>query len=265
MKMHSRSVNASIISAAHIYAGYAGENILNDVSLEIKPGAQLALLGPNGAGKSTLFKVIAGLLPVTSGQISIHGTAPGERRDCVAYVPQRSEVNWGFPATVADVVMMSRYGRCRDKSSGKKDDEQAVTKALGELKIIDLKDHPINNLSSGQQQRVFLARALAQDPHILLLDEPFNGIDAPTLDEMIAVLYRLHQTGITVIVSTHDLELAQIHFSDALLLNRKVIAFGTSKKTLTRENIRACFGKRATMVEGLMVVDECCPPAEQED
>lgn len=256
--------NNPIISMRRVNAGYEGQKVLNNISLEIFPGSLVAVLGPNGAGKSTLFKVIAGLLPIISGKVSIHGSKPGDVRDCVAYVPQRSEVNWAFPATVSDVVMMSRFGRCRDQNNGKKDDELAVMRSLETLNIVDLRDSSISQLSGGQQQRVFLARALAQEPHILLLDEPFNGIDAPTLEVMLAVLHRLQIGGVTVLVSTHDLELAALNFPQIMLLNKEIISFGETKTHLTKENVRACFGKRATLVDDIMVIDECCPPGEHE-
>lgn len=260
-----RSKNHAIISLRKVSAGYEGQTVLSNLTLDIPPGAQIALLGPNGAGKSTLFKVITGLLTGFTGYVSIHGSKPGEVRDCVAYVPQRSEVNWAFPATVWDVVMMSRFGRCREEGLTKADHEAAVRRSLENLGILELKNTPINQLSGGQQQRVFLARSLAQEPHILLLDEPFNGIDAPTIGVMLSVLERLEKDGVTVIVSTHDLEMASTHFSQVLLLNRSIIAFGDTRTNLTQENIRACFGKRAAFVEGVILVDDCCLPGEHEE
>ena len=252
----------TIIALSDVNAGYDGNVILKNLTFNISQGAHVALLGPNGAGKSTLFKIITGLLPVLSGRIVIHGSKPGEMRDCVAYVPQRNEVNWSFPATIFDVVMMSRYGRCREKFITREDDEKAVRHALEILSLQKLEKLPINQLSGGQQQRVFLARALAQEPHILLLDEPFNGIDAPTLDVMLSVLKQLEKEGVTVVVSTHDLELASRHFPQVMLLNREMIAYGDTEKSLTRHNIRACFGNKASFLDGVVLVDDCCPPAE---
>ena len=165
----------------------------------------MAIVGPNGAGKSTLFKALVGLLPVRSGRVLLHDREPGGQADPVAYVPQREEIDWGFPVTVHDVVMMGRYGRLGWFRRPRAADREVVARCLDELGIAELEKRAIGELSGGQQQRVFLARALAQEPHVLLLDEPFTGVDVGAREALLTLLARLRTQGITVLVSTHDM------------------------------------------------------------
>lgn len=243
-----------------IRIGYNGTFILEDLSFQVPHGARLAVVGPNGAGKSTLFKALVGLLPIQSGEIYIHGLPLGDHQDCVAYVPQREEVDWRFPVTVRDVVMMGRYGKQGWLRRPNKNDHQVVSQSMQQMDILSLADQPINQLSGGQQQRVFLARALAQEPHILLMDEPFTGVDVTTQEATLALLDQLRQQQVTVLVSTHDLEMAAQRFDLVLLLNRRMIAFGTPQEVFRPEAIRLAFGSKALFLEGLVVVDDCCPP-----
>jgi anchored repeat-type ABC transporter ATP-binding subunit len=240
---------------------YGGDAVLQEVSLRVAHGAQVAVVGPNGAGKSTLFKALVGLLPLRSGRILVHGRPAGVRTDPVAYVPQREEVDWHFPVTVADVVMMGRYGRIGWLRRPGPADRQAVAAALDLMDLTDLARRPIGDLSGGQQQRVFLARALAQEPHVLLLDEPFTGVDVAGRQKTLDVLTALRDRDVTVLVSTHDLELAATRFEHVVLLNRRVIAQGPPAQVLTAEHISEAFGGRAHVFQGMVVIDECCPPA----
>ncbi len=217
----------------NISAGYNGHRVLQDLTLQVPHGGQVAVVGPNGAGKSTLFKVLVGLLPLRSGQILIHGEPLGEHKDCVAYMPQRNEVDWCFPVTVNDVVMMGRYNRQGWFRRPNRDDHAAVRRALEQMGIADLSRHAIGDLSGGQQQRVFLARALAQEPHILLMDEPFTGVDAATQETTLALLEQLKAQQVTVMVSTHDLSMAAQRFERVLLLNQRLIAYGPAQEVLT--------------------------------
>jgi ABC-type Mn2+/Zn2+ transport system ATPase subunit len=221
-------------------------------------GSRVAIVGPNGAGKSTLFKALVGLLPLRSGRILIHGRPLGQHKDCVAYVPQREEVDWRFPVTVADVVMMGRYKRQGWFGRPSAADRTAVRRCLEQLGIADLAGRSIGELSGGQQQRVFLARALAQEPHILLLDEPFTGVDATTQEATLALLDALRDQGVTTLVSTHDLSLAAQRFDRVLLLNREMVAFGPPAEALSVEHIQRAFGGRVLFVNGVAVVDDCC-------
>ena len=242
----------------NVTVAYNGMLAIEELTFQVPHGARVAVVGPNGAGKSTLFKVLVGLMPVRSGQIHIHGLPLGDHLDCVAYVPQREEVDWRFPVSVADVVMMGRYGRQGWLRRSSQEDHLVVGRCLEQMGIADLAERPIGELSGGQQQRVFLARALAQEPHILLMDEPFTGVDAPTQEATLALLDHLHQHEVTALVSTHDLNLAAMRFDRVLLLNRRLVAYGTPEEAFTKKAITDAFGSQALFLEGMVVVDECC-------
>jgi ABC-type Mn2+/Zn2+ transport system ATPase subunit len=244
--------------------GYGDKIVLRDLTFTVPHGARVAVVGPNGAGKSTLFKALVGLLPLRSGRIFVHGLPLGNHKDCVAYVPQREEVDWRFPVTVADVVMMGRYGRLGWLRRPTSHDREVVIRSLEHLAIRDLGDAAIGELSGGQQQRAFLARALAQEPHILLMDEPFTGIDISTQEATLGLLDRLQGEGVTAMVSTHDLNMAAKYFDQVVLINRRLIASGPSDQVFTPDNIREAFGTRVLFLGGAAVVDECCPPDEEE-
>jgi manganese/iron transport system ATP-binding protein len=246
-----------------VTVSYAGGPALEEVTLAIPHGAQVAVVGPNGAGKSTLFKALVGLLPLRAGSILIHGRAPNDQQDPVAYVPQREEVDWRFPVTVHDVVMMSRYGRLGLLRRPAPADRRAVAAALRTMGLSDLAQRPIGELSGGQQQRVFLARALAQEPHVLLLDEPFTGVDAAVRESVLDVLEMLRAARVTALVSTHDLRLASERFELVALLNRRLIAYGPPAEVFRPENVAAAFGGGAIFLDGMVVVDQCCGAHDQ--
>jgi len=236
---------------------YGDKTVLHDLTFNIPHGARVAIVGPNGAGKSTLFKALVGLLPFSSGRILIHGLPLGNHKDCVAYVPQREEVDWRFPVTVSDVVAMGRYDRqgwFRGASAGDKD---VVARSLEALGIADLAGLSISELSGGQQQRVFLARALAQEPHILLMDEPFTGVDVTTQEATLRLLDDLHVAKVTAMISTHDLNLAASQSDLILLLNQRLIAFGSPAEVLTQEHLRRAFGAQMLILpDGTAIIDE---------
>jgi ABC-type Mn2+/Zn2+ transport system ATPase subunit len=235
---------------------YGDKAALKEVTFCVPVGNRVAVIGPNGAGKSTLFKALVGLLPLDKGNIMIHGLPLGHHRDCVAYVPQREEVDWRFPVTVADVVMMGRYGRLGWLRRPGKQDRTAVAESLQRMGITDLASKPIGELSGGQQQRVFLARALVQEPHILLMDEPFTGVDVSTQEATLALFDTLRDQQVTVLISTHDLKLSATRFDQVLLLNCRVIAFGTAQEVLTSQNLAEAFGGQVLFVNGAVVVDK---------
>lgn len=272
----------NVKSPAHLQVeqltvAYNGKPALDTVSFEVPEGTRVAIVGPNGAGKSTLFKALVGLLPIKRGRILIHGESFGSHQECVAYVPQREEVDWQFPVTVNDVVMMGRYGRLGwlKRPSGR--DREVVAHALGQMGLNELTQRSIGELSGGQQQRVFLARALAQEPHILLMDEPFTGVDVTTQETTLTLLDRLESQGVTLMVSTHDLNLAASRFERILLLNHRVIAYGTPATVLTTDNIVTAFGAQVMLLNGerdrvaaemrasshAILIDQCCPPDDQ--
>jgi ABC-type Mn2+/Zn2+ transport system ATPase subunit len=238
---------------------YGQRAALDSVSLSIAHGAQVAVVGPNGAGKSTLFKAMVGLITPRSGEMLIHGRPPAEYRDPIAYVPQREEVDWRFPVTVFDVVAMGRYGRGRWLKRLTPVDREVVQRSLERLGIDPLAQRPIGELSGGQQQRAFLARALAQEPHVLLLDEPFTGVDVATREATLDLLAALRSREVTVLVSTHDLDLASQRFDQVVLLNGRLVAAGSPAKVFTQENLQAAFGGQMMVVDGkIIVVDQCC-------
>jgi manganese/iron transport system ATP-binding protein len=240
----------------HAVVNYGAKPALQDVTFCIPVGTQVAVIGPNGAGKSTLFKALVGLLSLQKGSILIHGLPPGHHRDCIAYVPQREEVEWRFPLTVADVVMMGRYGRLGWLRRPGKPERVAVAESLDKLGIADLATQPIGSLSGGQQQRVFLARALVQEPHIVLMDEPFTGVDIATQEATLALFDRLREQQVTVLISTHDLNLAATHFDRVLLLNRRLIAYGPPSQALTSQTLAEAFGGQVLFLNGAVVVDK---------
>lgn len=232
--------------------------VLQGIDFAVPHGARLAVVGPNGAGKSTLFKALVGLLPLASGHIFIHGQPLGSHKDCVAYVPQREEVDLRFPVTVRDVVGMGRFGKLGWLRSPGAEDKRVVTDCLRQMDILNLADRSIQDLSGGQQQRAFLARALAQQPHILLMDEPFNGVDFSTQQTTLQLLEELQQQQVTVMVSTHDLNLARERFDLVLMINRELVAFGMPDEVFTTENIRKAFATQVMVLGDSLVVDQCC-------
>ena len=247
----------------NISVAYDGAPVLEDVSFQIPHGARVAVVGPNGAGKSTLFKALVGLLPLRNGRIFIHAMPLGHHLDCVAYVPQRSEVDWRFPVTVADVVMMGRFGNMKWLQVPSRTDREIVTNSMEQMGIADLANRSIKDLSGGQQQRVFLARALAQQPHIFLMDEPFTGVDANTQEATMELLDHLRQQNVTVMISTHDLTLASTRFDSILLLNKRLLAFGSPEQVLSPDHLKQAFGSHVVkLADGEVLVDECCPPED---
>jgi manganese/iron transport system ATP-binding protein len=255
----------ALLEIINLSVGYNGRAALEQVSFQVPHGARLAVVGPNGAGKSTLFKALVGLLPIRSGRVLIHGRLLGSHLDCVAYVPQREEVDWRFPVTVEEVVLMGRFGRLSWQARPRRHDRQVVRRSLEQMGIADLARRAIGELSGGQQQRAFLARALAQEPHILLMDEPFTGVDVTTQEATLALLDHLKEKSVTVMVSTHDLHMAAQHFELALLLNQRLVAFGTPGQVFQPEALNAAFRGGVLFMGETALVDQCCQPEQSEE
>lgn len=260
MGPHNSPIEPATLEFDHVTVEYDNTVALKDITVKIPHGALVAIVGPNGAGKSTLFKALVGLLPVKSGTIRIHGKPLGQHKNCVAYIPQREELDWHFPVTVKDVVMMSRYGELGWFAAPKPYDQNIVEKSMEKMGISDLKDHRLDELSGGQQQRVFLARALSQEPHILLMDEPFTGVDAATQEITLGIFELLHERKVTTLVSTHDLNMATSKFELILLMNKEMIAFGKPNEVFTHQFVQAAFGDHLLYLDGGILVEECCPP-----
>ncbi len=216
--------------------------VLDGVSLSVEPGERVAMVGPNGAGKSTLLHLIIGMAEGHSGTIDVYGNPAHTCRHRVAIVPQRSEVDWRFPVTVRQVVMMGRFVHLGWFKRPRREDHDRVREALATMGIESLSDRQVGELSGGQQQRVMLARTLAHDADLLLMDEPLNHVDIATQELIFHTLERLTAAGKTVIVSTHDLGVLTVHFNRAVFLDRKVIADGKVEDVLTPETVAQAYG-----------------------
>ncbi len=220
---------------------YRNVRALDGISLATSCGACVALIGPNGAGKSTLLKAIAGLLPLESGTIIWRGTQIARWSREIAYLPQRENVDWNFPITVRGVVRMGRYPQAGWWRPFSKSDEAAIERALEAMGLQDLQDRQISELSGGQQQRVFLARALTQEAHVLLLDEPFTGLDRTAKAALATTLRELTREGRLVIASHHELETVRDIYDEVLLLRKTAIAFGPVAEVFTEANLTTTF------------------------
>lgn len=223
---------------------YRDKPVLWDIDLEVMPGALMGIIGPNGAGKSTLIKAVLGLVKPASGEVRIFGKPYQEQRRLVGYVPQRGSVDWDFPTSALDVVMMGMYGKLGwVRRPGKAERERAL-ECLDQVGMTAFAARQISQLSGGQQQRVFLARALAQDAQLYLMDEPFVGVDATTEQAILGLLRGLQRQGKTVLVVHHDLETVSSAFDHVAILNVRLIAAGRTAETLTPENLRKAYGAR---------------------
>ncbi len=237
-------MNAQALTLTNLTVSYKDGLVLDNVSCAIPTGIMLAIVGPNGAGKTTLLKALIGLLKPCSGSAHLLGHGYDTVRKKIAYVPQRASVDWDFPVTVFDVVLMGRYVHLGWIVRPKKHDHDVAWYALAQVGMTQFAHRHIGQLSGGQQQRVFLARALAQEAELYLMDEPFAGVDMATEKTMISVLQLLRDTGKTIIVVHHDLQTLDEYFDWVLLLNIKAIACGPIKEVLMPEYICAAYGNR---------------------
>lgn len=221
-----------------------GFTALNNASFEIPRGTITALVGVNGSGKSTLFKAIMGFVPLDSGSVEILGKPARQSLSDVkvAYVPQAEEVDWNFPVLVEDVVMMGRYGHMNFLRIPRAIDRQKVTGALERVGMADFRKRQIGELSGGQKKRVFLARALAQESEVILLDEPFTGVDVTTENAIIDLLSGLRDEGKVMLVSTHNLGSVPEFCDRTILINRTILAYGKTSEIFTAENLEKAFG-----------------------
>ncbi|MDP8209158.1 MAG: metal ABC transporter ATP-binding protein [Candidatus Electryonea clarkiae] len=238
----------NVIEVTDLTVAYRENPVLWDIDFTVPKGVLLAIVGPNGAGKTTLLKTILGLVKSAAGNVLIFGKPYSEVRRRVGYVPQRGSVDWDFPTTVLDVVMMGSYGKLGwVRRPGRKEKEQAIN-ALGRVGMEKYSDRQINQLSGGQQQRVFLARALIQDAEIYFMDEPFQGVDATTERAIIKILKELRSEGKTVVVVHHDLQTVPEYFDWVTLLNVRRIASGPVEDVFTEENLRLAYGGKVAFL-----------------
>ncbi|WP_230533157.1 manganese/iron ABC transporter ATP-binding protein [Microvirga roseola] len=243
LQVSATSIPGIAVSGATV--AYRNGNIaLRDVSFEIPTGTITALVGMNGSGKSTLFKAIMGFVPVQAGSIAIlgHSVPKALKSNLVAYVPQSEDVDWNFPVLVEDVVMMGRYGHMNMLRIPRRADREAVATALDRVGMAEFRKRQIGELSGGQKKRVFLARALAQDAQVILLDEPFTGVDVTTEESIITLLKALRDENRVILVSTHNLGSVPEFCDRAVLLNRTVIASGETGRVFTQTNLERAFG-----------------------
>ncbi|HVA87701.1 MAG TPA: metal ABC transporter ATP-binding protein [Candidatus Saccharimonadales bacterium] len=241
----------------HVSAGYDARPALTDVSLQIPSGTLVAIFGPNGGGKTTLLKVVAGLLRSWSGTVEVLGAPPGREAHRVAYVPQAELVDWSFPVSVWDVAMMGRYPRLGPFRRPGAADREAVAAALEQVGMAGRARTQIGALSGGQRRRAFLARALAANPDLFLLDEPVTGVDVTTQEDLVGVLGRLAAQGRTVLATTHDLGAAAHHFERVIAVNRTIIASGPASLVLDTDVLSRTFGGHLLEVRGrTIIIDE---------
>ena len=249
-----------ILSIRNLTVNYGEVIALDNINLELQEGDRLAVVGPNGAGKSTLLKAIAGLLKPSGGTIQIAGHEPYGHL-CIAYIPQRSLVDWTFPVTVANVVMMGRTGRLGLMRWPGENDRNIVRLALAKVHLEGLADRQIGQLSGGQQQRMFIAQALAQHAELMLMDEPFSGLDNPSQEELFGILDDLRQEKVTVMIALHDLKMASERFDKALILNHRQLAFGSPAQVFHEDILQDAYSGKLQVLpasEGITAFDDTC-------
>jgi manganese/zinc/iron transport system ATP- binding protein len=240
-----------IIDVHDLTVAYGEKPVLWDIDLSFPSRSLIAIVGPNGAGKSTLLKSILGLIPVAHGSVTVFGEAVSHVRSRIAYVPQRESVDWDFPVSVLDVVLMGRYGKLGWLRRPSAEDKAQALTCLEQVGMAQFASRHISQLSGGQQQRIFLARALAQEPDIYLMDEPFAGVDAATERSIITILRNLRDQGKTILVVHHDLQTIPEYFDWVTLLNLRLIAAGPVTDVYTPENLHSCYGGQLTILSSV--------------
>ncbi len=237
------------LSVRDMTVAYHRKPVLWNVTVHVPSASMVGLVGPNGAGKSTLLKAVVGMVPRISGEVSIFGKEYQQNRAAVAYVPQRESVDWDFPATALDVVLMGTYGRLGWFGRVGKAQRHAAHEALRQMEIEHLAGRQISQLSGGQQQRTFLARALVQKADLYLMDEPFAAVDAATESAIVNIMKSLRSEGKTIVVVHHDLHTAREYFDHIVLLNTRLIAAGKTADVFTDENLQKTYGGKLTLLE----------------
>jgi len=244
------------ISIKGLSVSYDRKRVLTNIFLDLEKGKIHGVVGPNGAGKSTLFKAVLGLIETNSGTIEINGGDIKSQRKTLAYVPQKNNVDWSFPAVVFDIVLMGRYPHKKMFQRLSPNDNAIAMEALKEVGIEHLKERQIGELSGGQQQRVFLARALCQQAEVFLLDEPFVGVDVTTEKKIIQILKSLASQGKTLLVVHHDLSTVNQYFDNVILLNQRLVAYGDVETTFTQENIAKAYGGQLTILHKTGMIEK---------
>jgi manganese/zinc/iron transport system ATP- binding protein len=233
----------------HLSVNYDKTPVLWDISLQIPQGTLVGIVGPNGAGKSTLIKAVLDLIPSTSGKVTFFGQNLKDVRTKVAYVPQRESIDWDFPITVLELVVMGRYGSLGLFCWPKKQDYEQARKYLEKVGMEHFADRQISQLSGGQQQRVFLARALLQEADVYFMDEPFSGVDMGTEQVIVSLLREMQKEGKTVFVVHHDLNTVDAYFDWVILLNMRLVTYGPVKEHFTKDNVGKAYGKNFALFD----------------
>jgi manganese/zinc/iron transport system ATP- binding protein len=236
------------IEVHDLTVSYQKKAVLYGVDLEVKEGSLVGIIGPNGAGKSTLIKTIMNMIKPNGGYVKIFGETPKTGIKRIGYIPQKESVDWDFPVTVLDVVLMGRYGHLGWFGRIRKEDRTKANECLEQVNMLAYADRPIGNLSGGQQQRVFLARALAQESAVYLMDEPFAGVDAVTEKTMISILQEMKNAGKTLMVVHHDLASAREYFDQLLLLNMRKVAYGPVQEVYTHKLLQKTYGGKLAVL-----------------
>lgn len=237
------------IKMENVTVSYGTRPAILGITLSIPNGSVVGIIGPNGAGKTTLIKAVMGLVPMDRGKVTMLGKPLNEVRKLITYVPQKSQIDWDYPVVVKEVVVMGRYCHLGLIHRPKKSDWEIVDRSLERLGMSEFVDRQIGELSGGQQQRVFLARALAQEAQILLLDEPFVGVDAATEKTIFNLMIEMKNEGKTVLVVNHDLSNVTKYYDHLLLLNQRVVAYGPVAEVFTPDLLNKTYGGRLTIFE----------------
>lgn len=241
------------LKVSHLSVSYHGNEVLRDISFSIDTGKLIGIIGPNGAGKSTMIKAMLGLIPKDRGGIEVYGKPISEMRKKIAYVPQRSNIDWDFPIIVKDTVLLGTYPKLGLFHRPKKKDKEWAMECLGKVGMDKYSNNQIGELSGGQQQRVFLARSLAQKAECFFLDEPFVGIDAASEEVIINILKKLRDEGKTVVVVHHDLTKVETYFDELILINKKLIGAGPVDHIFRPELMQMAYQAPLSMLGSLGV------------
>ena len=244
------SPNAAALEIDGLSVSFGRDRVVEDVHIHLDEGAAMALIGPNGAGKSTLLRAVLGLVPLAKGRVTVLGCPPAQARERVAYVPQAESLDAQFPVSALQVVLMGRYRKVGWVRRPGRSDRALAMAALERVGLADAAGKRFGALSGGQRQRVLLARAIAQEPRLLLLDEPFNGLDATTSELLVRILGEFQAEGAGVLMATHDLAVAHLTCGEACLLNRRQVAVGPIGSTLTPELLAAAYGSQVVALAG---------------
>jgi zinc/manganese transport system ATP-binding protein/zinc transport system ATP-binding protein len=241
-----------------VTCGYEKHRVLTDVTLTVMPGDFVGLLGPSGSGKTTLLRTVLGAVDIYEGEVLVNGVATSKKRPRVGYVPQLETIDWNFPVTVQEVVMMGRTMENRLFPWYRKEEKELAAEMMGRLGILDLADRHIRELSGGQQQRVFLARALISSPQLLLLDEPTSGVDIKTRDDVMHLLHDLNHDGVTIIITTHEINAVAVHLPWIVCLAGRILTEGPPSEVITTEVLRLTYGAEMPVIhyEGMTIVAE---------